>query len=82
MTLLGARGATLTLSLLIALSAPVGAAAQSAWHASAAAAAFGFYTREGTLRGAEGAAGSGWLMVGVARDVAGGSWSADKSSRV
>jgi hypothetical protein len=76
MALLGARGAILIL-LLVALSAPIGASAQSGWQTSASAAAFGFYTREGTLRGAQGAAGSGWLMLGAAHDVAGGTWSAD-----
>ncbi len=71
MALPGVRVATL--SLLLALTAPVVASAQSAWQASASAALFGFYTREGTLRGAQGAAGSGWLMLGVRRDLAGGS---------
>jgi hypothetical protein len=71
-----ARCATV-LVLLTLLAAPMPARAQTGWRASASVAAFGFYTREGTSRGAEGAAGSGWVMGTVGRDFAGGAWSAD-----
>ena len=74
-----ARPGRASSALLLALSllAPHAASGQSPWRGSVSGTAFGFYTREGTRRGAEGAAGSGWVMGALARDALGGAWSAD-----